>query len=108
MVNSFNKAFEEYDFILMPSAPTTAPLIDNKNADRLSDEYMIADNYMAYGNFGGYPSLTLPLGFENDLPFGVNLTGRIFEDGNVLGFGDVIENITGYKNLSIKTKEELK
>ena len=91
----------------MPAAPSTAPLIDG-DADRLSDEYMIADNYMAYGNFGGYPSITVPLGFENNLPFGVNLTSRPFNDGEVLGFAEIIESLQGYKNLSVVTKEELK
>lgn len=107
VVNEFNKIFEQYDFVLMPAAPSTAPLI-NGNADRLSDEYMIADNYMAYGNFGGYPSITVPLGFENDLPFGVNLTSRPFNDGEVLGFAEIIESLQGYKNLSVLTKEEKK
>ena len=107
VVNEFNKIFEQYDFALMPAAPSTTPLIDG-DADRLSDEYMIADNYMAYGNFGGYPSITVPLGFENNLPFGVNLTSRPFNDGEVLGFAEIIESLQGYKNLSVVTKEELK
>ena len=105
VVDKFNEVFANYDLILMPSAPTSAPKIEG-DMDRLSDEYMIADNYMAYGNFGGYPSITLPLGFEGDLPFGVNLTGRVFEDGKVLGFAKVIEDLLPYYNLSVLTKED--
>ena len=57
------------------------------------------DNILTLGNFGGYPSLTLPLGFEDGLPFGVNVTGRIFEDGYVLGLGKEIEELTGLKDI---------
>lgn len=107
VVDTFNKLFDKYDFVMAPAAPSSAPLIEG-DADRLGDEYMIADNYMAFGNFGGYPSITLPLGFNNDMPFGVNLTSKPFNDGEILGFAEKIEDLLGFKNLSVITKEEMK
>lgn len=93
-----NKILKENDLILLPSAPSGAPLFDAK-IDKLSDEYLIADNLMSVANFGGHPSLSLPLGFDNDLPFGVNITGRLFDESSVFTLGKTIEDITGLKNL---------
>ena len=46
-----------------------------------------------------------PLDFEDGLPFGVNITGRQFEEGNVLKLGYDIENITGLRNVSSRKGE---
>ena len=46
----------------MPAASGIAPKFDEKN-DKLSDEYLILDNHLCIGNFGGYPSITIPSGF---------------------------------------------
>ena len=57
---------------------------------------------MTIGNFGGYPSITLPMMKEDGIPVGVNVTGRVFEDGAVLALADEIQNLTGLKNLTVK------
>ena len=101
IVASFNKLFEEYDFVMAPASPTTAPLIDS-SADKLSSEYLIAENFMAYANFGGYPSLTLPLGMQKGLPFGVNITSKPFTEETLFRLANNIEDITGYYNLNAK------
>ena len=56
---------------------------------------------MAIGNFGGFPSITIPFTFVNDLPVGVNITGRVMEDDIVLHIAKEIENITGLKGLKV-------
>ena len=98
IVVAFNKVFEKYDAIYCPASPTTAPLIEN-NVDLLSDEYLIADNYLPFGNMGGFPSITLPIGFENGLPFGGNLTGKPFEESKLLNIATKLEEVTGLKDL---------
>ena len=102
IVDAFNEILKENDAIFCPAAPTTAPKVKKDEYDALSDEYLIADNYLAFGNFAGLPSLTLPIGFENNLPFGGNVTGRPFEESKVLNICNYIEKHTGYKNLSAK------
>ena len=99
IVDATNDILKNNDAILLPSAPKVAPLFEGDSSDKLSEEYLIADNYLALANFGGQPSITLPLGFEDSLPFGVNLTGRIFEESNVLALANKIEEITGQKDL---------
>ena len=101
IVDAFNKLFEEYDAIYCPAAPTTAPLIKG-SSDALSDEYLIADNYMAFANMGGYPSITLPIGFSDNLPFGANLTTKPFTESKLFNIAYQIENITGLKDLVAK------
>lgn len=101
IVNATNDILKDYDVIYLPAAPSTAPLFKG-NSDKLSNEYLIADNYLAIGNFGGYPSLTLPIGFDDNLPFGGNITGRVFEEKKVLNISLALENALGYKNLYAK------
>ena len=101
IVNAFNKIFEKYDAIYCPASPNAAPLVSS-DSDVLSDEYLIADNFMAFANMGGFPSITLPLGFDEKLPFGGNLTGKPFDESNVLAIAKSIENCTGLKDLVAK------
>lgn len=101
IVDAFNKVFEKYDAIYCPAAPSVAPLIDNAS-DALSDEYLIADNFMAFANMGGFPSITLPIGFENGLPLGGNLTAKPFDESNLLNIAQAVENATGLANITAK------
>ena len=100
IVEAFLSVLKDYDAIYCPASPTTAPLI-NGNVDLLSDEYLVSDNYMASANMGGFPSITLPIGFDQGLPFGGNLTGKPFDESNLLSIAQAIENITEYKDLSV-------
>jgi len=102
IVDAFNKVLEDNQVIYCPAAPTTAPVLGQKSSDSLSDEYLIADNYLAYGNFGGNPSITIPIGFKEGLPFGANVSGKPFDESTVLNVANIIEKHTGYKNLSVK------
>jgi aspartyl-tRNA(Asn)/glutamyl-tRNA(Gln) amidotransferase subunit A len=78
-----NAILKDYDFIYVPAAPGVAPLF-SQASDKLSDEYLIADNHLALGNFAGLPSITLPLCYEKGLPIGVNFMGRAFEEKKAL------------------------
>ena len=101
IVDAFNKVLADYDAIYCPASPTTAPLIEGKS-DGLSNEYLIADNYMAFANMGGMPSITLPIGFENGLPFGGNLTSKPFDEVNLLNIASGLEKATGLHDLVAK------
>lgn len=101
IVETINNVLKDYDAIYLPASPSTAPLI-GESTDRLSEEYLIADNHLVIANFAGLPSLTLPLGIKNSLPFGVNITGRAFEDGKVLQIGKYVENATKMKGFYAK------
>jgi len=102
IVNAVNGILEKYDALYLPASPTTAPLFDAGSSDKLSNTYLVADNWMAIGNFAGLPSITLPIGFENGLPFGANLTCKKFAETELFGISAAIENITNMKNLIAK------
>ena len=95
IVKSYKEIFMKYDFVIMPAAPSIAPKFGPSDDDRLASTHLIADNYLAIGNFGGFPSITLPLGTELGMPFGVNITGEIFKDKDVLEMAQEVENVLG-------------
>ena len=101
LVNIVNDILSSNDVIYLPASPTTAYEFTHKS-DQLSDEYLIADNHMALGNFAGLPSITIPLGFEDKMPFGVNFMGKAFCESEVFQIACALENETGLKNLSVK------
>ena len=101
IVNRTNEILRDYDFIYVPAAPNIAPKISD-SSDRLSNNYLIADNILVLGNFAGLPSITLPIGKKENMPFGANVMGRAFEEANVFNIAKAIENITGLRNMSAR------
>ena len=101
IVNRTNEILSDYDFIYVPAAPSIAPKFSD-SSDRLSNNYLIADNILVLGNFAGLPSLTLPIGKEDNMPFGANVMGRAFEEAKVFNIGKAIENIVGLENMSAR------
>ena len=101
IVETINNILKDNDFIYLPAAPSIAPKIGEKS-DRLSDEYLIADNHLCLGNFAGLPSITLPIGFKDNMPFGANLMGRAFEEKELFQASFELEQITGLANIYAK------
>ena len=97
IVDRVNELFKEYDGLIMPAAAGIAPKFD-QSSDKLSDKYLILDNHLAIGNFGGYPSITIPSGFIDKLPVGINITGRVKDDELVLNMANMIESTMEYKD----------
>ena len=94
---------KDADGLLAPAAPSTAPLINQTSTNELTDEYLVADNHMIIGNFAGLPSITLPMGYSDGLPLGVNLTCNPFKEQEMFNISSVIESITGLADV---TKED--
>ena len=101
IVETINSILEDNDFIYLPAAPSIAPKV-GEASDRLSDEYLIADNHLVLGNFAGLPSITLPIGFEEGMPFGANLMGRAFEEKELFQVSYDLEQVTGLANVYAK------
>lgn len=105
LVAQVNEILRDHDAIFLPASPSIAPLLSS-TSDALSDEYLIADNHLALGNFAGLPSLTLPLSFLDGMPFGVNLMTGAFEEKKLYEIAAAVEEITGLRDLSILNKKE--
>lgn len=105
IVEAINECHKTYDAIIAPASSDIAPLINNDvDQDELSDEYLISENYMAFSNFTGYPSMTVPMGFIDGCPIGVNISCRAFEEVQMFNIAKGIEDITGYKDLKAEVK----
>ena len=88
-----DRVLNEYDAFIVPASANGAPKVDAPAADQMSDAYLVAENHMALGNFTGYPSITVPMGMTKGMPVGVNLTGRAFEEGELLNIAQAIEDL---------------
>ena len=103
IVDKINDLFKKYDGMILPASGGSAPRFDD-SSEKLSDRYLILENHMAIGNFGGFPSITIPYGFVNDMPIGLNITGRVMEDDVLLTIANNIEKITGLKGIKAGEK----
>ena len=105
IVNAMKECFKEYDCIFAPASGTIAPFIDAiNNDDKLSTDYLVAENYMAMANFSGDPSITVPMGFEEGCPIGVNLTCPAWHESTMFTIAKAIEDITGLRDLQAEVK----
>ena len=93
IVDKINDLFKEYDGYILPTCGI-APLLEDAS-DKLTEEYLILENHLQIGNFGGFPSITIPCGYVNNMPISINLTGRAKEDSLVLNMAYHISNKLG-------------
>lgn len=79
----FNKAFEKYDIILGPAAPTTAPKLGESLSDPI--KMYLGDIYTISVNLAGLPGICVPCGSDkNGLPIGVQLIGDCFSEKTLI------------------------
>jgi len=97
IVDKMNSLFEEYDAMIAPVGIGPAKYLDN-DKNMLSDDTSVLDELLQIGNYGGYPSITIPNGFIDKLPVGVNITGKVKDDENVLNIAYALESSMDYKN----------
>lgn len=79
----FDKAFEQYDIILGPTAPSTAPKIGDSLSDPL--KMYLGDIYTVSVNLTGLPAISIPCGTASDgLPIGLQLIGKHFGEKDII------------------------
>jgi len=103
IVENIMSKLKDADVLIAPAAIGGAPKIDDAGSEEINDEYLVADNHMAIGNFGGLPSLTQPMGYVDGLPIGVNITANPFKEVDLFNIGKAIEDYTGLADI---TKED--
>ena len=100
IVDMVNELFKDYDGIILPASGGGAPSFDS-SSEQVTDQQLILENHMAIGNFGGFPSITIPFTFVKDMPVGINITGRVMEDDILLHIANEVEKITGLRGLKV-------
>lgn len=106
ITNKFKELFKEYDGLIMPVSSGVAPLLDNSNEMVESNEITVLENHLQIGNFGGFPSITIPNGMIDSLPVGINITSNCYEDQKVLNIAKALEDEMDYKNMIAGVKYE--
>ncbi len=90
VMQDFDKAFETYDVLVTPTAPTTAFGIGEKTSDPL--QMYLADICTVSVNIGGLPAIVLPCGYdENGLPIGLQIIGKPFGEAAILNAAYALE-----------------
>ena len=95
-VDTWNKFYETYDAVLAPVGCGPAKFLDLEKNVQL-EELVPLEEQLQIGNFGGFPSISIPDGFIGGLPVAMNITGKCYDDQNILNIAYAIESILGYK-----------
>ena len=94
---AFDKAFEKYDVILGPEAPTTAPKLGESLSDPL--KMYLGDIYTISVNLAGLPGITLPCGTDQSgLPIGLQLIGDCFAEKKIIRAAYAYEQTRSYEH----------
>ncbi len=89
---AFDRAFEKYDVILSPAAPTTAPKIGESLSDPL--KMYLGDIYTISVNLAGLPGIVVPCGSdEKGLPIGLQLIGDCFQEKKIIRAAYTFEQV---------------
>ena len=91
---AFDEAFEKYDMILSPAAPTTAPKLGESLADPI--KMYLGDIYTIAVNLAGLPAISLPCGYcRAGLPVGMQLIGDCFQEKKLIRAAYTYEKAAG-------------
>jgi aspartyl-tRNA(Asn)/glutamyl-tRNA(Gln) amidotransferase subunit A len=94
----FEKAFDPsadgVDIIVGPVSPTTAWNLGEKVSDPLA--MYLSDAYTIPASLAGIPGLSVPCGFANGLPVGLQILGRYMDEETILNVGEIYEQATDW------------
>lgn len=94
----YERAFEQVDVVAMPTSPTPPFRLGEKTSDPLA--MYLADVFTVSANLAGLPAISLPCGFSRDnLPIGLQLTGRPFDEAALLAAADAYQRDTTWHRL---------
>jgi len=79
IINDFRKVFKKFDVLISPTTPTVAFRIGNKFEDPLT--MYLSDVCTIPVNLAGIPAISLPCGFDNNLPIGLQIIAPHFKEG---------------------------
>ncbi len=97
LVDTWKEILNKYDGVILPVGVGPAKHLDGSK-DILDDSTAPLDEHLQISNFGGFPSITIPNGFVNDMPVGINITGKCYDDENILNIAYALESEMPYKN----------
>lgn len=93
----FQRVFKEFDAIVSPTSPTTAFKIGERKEDILS--MYLSDIYTVPVNVAGVPAISVPCGFSNGLPVGLQIIGDYFKEDTLFNMAYSYEQSTKWHNM---------
>lgn len=94
IAQDFTKAFKKCDIIMGPTAPSTAFKAGEKADDPVS--MYLQDIYTIAVNLAGLPGMSIPAGFANNLPVGLQIIGNYFDEARMLNVGHAYQQVTDW------------
>jgi len=92
--DDFKQAFKKADVIMGPTTPTTAFKIGEKTNDPVT--MYLSDIYTIAVNLAGLPGMSIPAGFANNMPVGLQIIGNYFEESRLLNIAHQFQQITDW------------
>ncbi len=90
----FNNALSEVDVLMGPVSPTTAFSIGEKTSDPI--EMYLADIYTIAINLAGLPAMSVPTGFVDNKPVGLQIIGNYFAENRLLNIAHQYQQVTNW------------
>ncbi len=94
IAQDFEKAFSQCDVILGPTSPSTAFKLGEKAADPV--QMYLSDIYTIAVNLAGLPGMSIPAGFADKLPVGLQLIGNYFAEARLLNVAHQYQQVTDW------------
>lgn len=92
--DDFRQAFEQVDVIMGPTAPSVAFRLGEKSEDPVS--MYLSDIYTIAVNLAGLPGMSVPAGFVNGMPVGLQLIGNYFDEARLLNVAHQYQQVTAW------------
>lgn len=87
----FMRAFEKVDVILTPTTPDVAFKVGEKSSDPI--QMYLSDIFTVSINLATVPAISVPCGFKDGLPVGLQIIGKPFDEGTIIKVADRVEKI---------------
>jgi aspartyl-tRNA(Asn)/glutamyl-tRNA(Gln) amidotransferase subunit A len=94
IANDFVAAFKQCDVIMGPTSPSTAFKIGEKTDDPV--QMYLSDIYTLAVNLAGLPGMSIPCGFADELPVGLQLIGNYFAEAKLLNIAHRYQQVTDW------------
>jgi aspartyl-tRNA(Asn)/glutamyl-tRNA(Gln) amidotransferase subunit A len=94
IAQDFEQAFKQCDVIMGPAAPGTAFKTGEKTDDPVA--MYLEDLYTIAVNLAGLPGMSVPAGFSNGLPVGLQIIGNYFSEARMLNVGHAYQQVTDW------------
>ncbi|MDF1791139.1 MAG: Asp-tRNA(Asn)/Glu-tRNA(Gln) amidotransferase subunit GatA [Thalassobaculaceae bacterium] len=100
----FDQAFETVDAILTPTAPSDAFAIGDNEDDPV--KMYLNDIFTVPASLAGLPGISVPAGLsERGLPMGLQVLGRMFDEGSVVRVGRALERAADFTAVPTMVRE---